>query len=191
MTDLQSLWFFVPAVIANLVLVTVVNLTAFAVVREREIGTLEQIMVTPIRRLEFILGKTVPFFLIGFLEASLMVRRSLPWEYRRASFGHSAIPALHSGYRPVSFHDLLYPAASDGIRFLLHHARHGLFRVCHPHREHAGGVTVSHLLGPVALLSGGSARGVSKGHRLSRLVAPDGRNGDLRIRWHCLNRVFA
>lgn len=57
MTDLQSLWFFVPAVIANLVLVTVVNLTAFAVVREREIGTLEQIMVTPIRRLEFILGK--------------------------------------------------------------------------------------------------------------------------------------
>lgn len=121
MTDLQSLWFFVPAVIANLVLVTVVNLTAFAVVREREIGTLEQIMVTPIRRLEFILGKTVPFFLIGFLEASLMVRRSLPWEYRRASFGHSAIPALHSGYRPVSFHDLLYPTASEvsGFFFIM------------------------------------------------------------------------
>jgi ABC-2 type transport system permease protein len=67
-TDLDSQWFFVPGVIGNLVLVMVVTLTAFAVVREREIGTLEQIMVTPIGRLEFILGKTVPFFLIGLLD---------------------------------------------------------------------------------------------------------------------------
>lgn len=76
---LLSLWFFVPGVIGNLVLVTVVNLTAFAVVREREIGTLEQIMVTPIRRLEFILGKTVPFFLIGFLEASFISVVGILW----------------------------------------------------------------------------------------------------------------
>ena len=67
-TDLDSQWFFVPGVIGNLVLVMVVNLTAFAVVRERELGTLEQIMVTPIGRWEFILGKTVPFFLIGLLD---------------------------------------------------------------------------------------------------------------------------
>ena len=67
-TDLDSQWFFVPGVIGNLVLVMVVTLTAFAVVREREIGTLEQIMVTPIGRWEFILGKTVPFFLIGLLD---------------------------------------------------------------------------------------------------------------------------
>ena len=78
-TDLLSLWFFVPGVIGNLVLVTVVNLTAFAVVREREIGTLEQIMVTPIRRLEFILGKTVPFLLIGFLEASFISLVGISW----------------------------------------------------------------------------------------------------------------
>ncbi|HXH85196.1 MAG TPA: ABC transporter permease [Nitrospira sp.] len=66
--DLHSQWFFVPGIIGNLVLVMVVTLTAFAVVREREIGTLEQIMVTPIGRLEFILGKTVPFFLVGLLD---------------------------------------------------------------------------------------------------------------------------
>jgi len=66
--DLDSQWFFVPGIIGNLVLVMVVTLTAFAVVREREIGTLEQIMVTPIGRLEFILGKTIPFFLIGLLD---------------------------------------------------------------------------------------------------------------------------
>src|SRR5579871_5043766 len=63
--DLKSRWFFIPGIIGSLTLVLVVNLTAFAVVREREIGTLEQIMVTPIRPAEFILGKTLPFFLIG------------------------------------------------------------------------------------------------------------------------------
>jgi ABC-2 type transport system permease protein len=61
----NSRWFFVPGVIATLTLVMVVNLTSFAVVREREVGTLEQIMVTPIRPLEFILGKTIPYFCVG------------------------------------------------------------------------------------------------------------------------------
>lgn len=70
--DLDSQWFFVPGVIGNLILIMVVSLTAFAVVREREIGTLEQMMVTPIGRLEFILGKTVPFFLIGLLDTALI-----------------------------------------------------------------------------------------------------------------------
>ena len=70
--NFDSQWFFVPGVISNLILVMVVSLTAFAVVREREIGTLEQIMVTPIGRLEFILGKTVPFFLIGLFDTTLV-----------------------------------------------------------------------------------------------------------------------
>jgi ABC-2 type transport system permease protein len=70
--DLRSRWFFVPGIIGSLILVLVVNLTAFAVVREREIGTLEQIMVTPIRPAEFILGKTLPFFLIGLFDVVLI-----------------------------------------------------------------------------------------------------------------------
>ncbi len=70
--DLRSRWFFVPGIIGSLTLVLVVTLTAFAVVREREIGTLEQIMVTPIRPVEFILGKTLPFFLIGLFDVSLI-----------------------------------------------------------------------------------------------------------------------
>jgi len=70
--DLRSQWFFVPGVMGSLTLVLVTTLTAFAVVREREIGTLEQIMVTPIRPFEFILGKTIPFFLIGLLDVTLI-----------------------------------------------------------------------------------------------------------------------
>jgi len=70
--DLRSRWFFVPGVLGSLTLVIVTTLTAFAVVREREIGTLEQIMVTPIRPAEFILGKTLPFFLIGLADVILI-----------------------------------------------------------------------------------------------------------------------
>ncbi len=70
--DLRSRWFFVPGIIGSLTLVLVITLTAFGVVREREIGTLEQIMVTPIRPVEFILSKTLPFFLIGLFDVSLI-----------------------------------------------------------------------------------------------------------------------
>jgi ABC-2 type transport system permease protein len=77
--DLQSQWFFVPGVMGNLITLVIVILTAFAVVREREIGTLEQIMVTPIRQAEFILGKTIPFFLIGLLDAALITAVGTFW----------------------------------------------------------------------------------------------------------------
>jgi ABC-2 type transport system permease protein len=63
--NLESRWFFVPGVIGTLVLVSVMTLTSFAVVREREIGTLEQLMVTPISPTELIVGKTLPFLLVG------------------------------------------------------------------------------------------------------------------------------
>jgi ABC-2 type transport system permease protein len=78
-TDLASRWFFVPGVIGSLTLIMVITLTAFAVVREREIGTLEQIMVTPIRPAEFILGKTLPFFLIGLIDALLIATVGTLW----------------------------------------------------------------------------------------------------------------
>jgi ABC-2 type transport system permease protein len=76
---LNSQWFFVPGVIGNVMLIMVMMLTAFAVVREREIGTLEQIMVTPIRRWEFILGKTLPFFLIGCFDATMISLIATLW----------------------------------------------------------------------------------------------------------------
>jgi ABC-2 type transport system permease protein len=77
--DLNGRWFFVPGLIGTLTLVIIVNLTAFAIVREREVGTLEQIMVSPIRPVEFILGKTVPFFTIGLFEVALIVAVGTLW----------------------------------------------------------------------------------------------------------------
>jgi ABC-2 type transport system permease protein len=78
-TEFRSRWFFVPGVIGSLTLLLVITLTAFAVVREREIGTLEQIMVTPIRPAEFILGKTLPFFLIGLFDVALIATVGTFW----------------------------------------------------------------------------------------------------------------
>jgi ABC-2 type transport system permease protein len=76
---LESRSYFVPGVIGNLMQMMVMMLTAFAIVREREIGTLEQIMVTPVRRWEFILGKTIPFFLIGLCDAILIAGIGTFW----------------------------------------------------------------------------------------------------------------
>lgn len=90
--NLNSRWFFVPGVIGSLVLVTIVNLTAFAIVREREVGTLEQLLVTPIRPVEFILGKTLPFFLIGLLEVAIVAGVGLLWF--RVPFAGSALLLL-------------------------------------------------------------------------------------------------
>jgi ABC-2 type transport system permease protein len=77
--DLNGRWFFVPGVIATLTLVMVVNLTAFGIVREREVGTLEQIMVSPIRPAEFILGKTLPFFFVGLGLMALVMGVGMFW----------------------------------------------------------------------------------------------------------------
>jgi ABC-2 type transport system permease protein len=77
--NLESRWFFVPGVIGTLLLTTVIMLTAFAVVREREIGTLEQLMVTPIRPAELIIGKTMPFMLIGLGDVFLVTMLGVLW----------------------------------------------------------------------------------------------------------------
>ncbi len=76
---LEDRWFFIPGLIGTLTLIQVVSLTAFAVVREREVGTLEQIMVSPIRPYEFILGKAVPFFLIGLGEVLVITIVGVLW----------------------------------------------------------------------------------------------------------------
>lgn len=70
--NLESRNYFVPGVIVIVVTLVTLLLTSMAVVREKEIGTMEQILVTPIRPAEFILGKTLPFALIGMADVLLV-----------------------------------------------------------------------------------------------------------------------
>jgi ABC-2 type transport system permease protein len=93
--NLSSRWFFIPGIIGSLTLVLVITLTAFGVVREREIGTLEQIMVTPIRPAEFILSKTLPFFVIGLFDVSLIAAVGTLW-FQVPFRGHLSVLFLGS-----------------------------------------------------------------------------------------------
>ncbi|MGD0698140.1 MAG: ABC transporter permease [Terriglobia bacterium] len=77
--NLESRTYFVPGVIALMITLLTLLLTSMAIVREKEIGTMEQIMVTPIRPVEFILGKTVPFALIGFVDLTLVTLVGVAW----------------------------------------------------------------------------------------------------------------
>jgi ABC-2 type transport system permease protein len=70
--NLASPPFYVPAVITNILFIITMLLSSLAIVREKEIGTIEQVIVTPIRKREFILGKTLPFVLIGYIDVALI-----------------------------------------------------------------------------------------------------------------------
>jgi ABC-2 type transport system permease protein len=77
--DLKSRNYFVPGVIAMLLFITCLQLTSMAVVREREIGTMEQLLVTPLRPGELILGKTLPFALIGLIDTAVVTAVAVGW----------------------------------------------------------------------------------------------------------------
>jgi ABC-2 type transport system permease protein len=77
--NLESRNYYVPGVMAQMVLVVTMMLSAMAVVREKEIGTMEQIIVTPIRRWEFIVGKILPFALIGYLNVTMVTALAVFW----------------------------------------------------------------------------------------------------------------
>jgi ABC-2 type transport system permease protein len=75
----ESVYFMVPGIVATLLTMITVFLTAMAIVREREMGTLEQLMVTPISTPALILGKTIPFAIIGFVETSIALGFGILW----------------------------------------------------------------------------------------------------------------
>jgi len=66
----------IPAVVAFILLVLTIILTSISIVREREMGTIEQLIVTPIKPAELILGKTLPFAIIGFADVLLVISLS-------------------------------------------------------------------------------------------------------------------
>jgi ABC-2 type transport system permease protein len=71
--NLESRWFIVPGIIGLLTLLVTIMVTALSVAREREQGTFDQLLVTPLRPMDILLGKSLPGLVIGFAEATLMV----------------------------------------------------------------------------------------------------------------------
>ncbi|MBM3907701.1 MAG: ABC transporter permease [Gemmatimonadetes bacterium] len=77
--NLESRVYNVPAVMGNIVMLMTLLLTSLAVVRERELGTLEQLMVSPLTPAELMLGKTIPSALVAMLDVVLVTAVSLLW----------------------------------------------------------------------------------------------------------------
>lgn len=77
--ELKSVNYMVPGVLCTILLIVTMVLTSMAIVREREIGTLEQIIVTPVRATELMAGKTIPFILIGFVDMALILLVATLW----------------------------------------------------------------------------------------------------------------
>lgn len=76
---LESRDFMIPGIVALLLLVITTNLSAMAIVREKEIGTLEQLNVTPLARWELITGKLLPYALVGIIDVVLVLIVAIWW----------------------------------------------------------------------------------------------------------------
>ncbi|TCJ12937.1 ABC transporter permease [Parasulfuritortus cantonensis] len=77
--NLESRWFFIPGIVGMLTLVVTMLVTALTVAREREQGTFDQLLVTPLRMAEILIGKTVPGFVIGIAQATLILLVATLW----------------------------------------------------------------------------------------------------------------
>ncbi len=93
--NLESRAYNVPAVMGNIVMLMALLLTCLAVVRERELGTLEQLMVSPLRPVELMLGKTIPSAMVAMFDVVLVTAVSLLW-FRIPFEGSFALLAVAS-----------------------------------------------------------------------------------------------
>jgi ABC-2 type transport system permease protein len=71
--DLRTANFIIPGLLAIILTFTLISFTAASIVRERELGTLEQLQVTPITRTQLILGKIIPFLAIGYIQTTIVL----------------------------------------------------------------------------------------------------------------------
>ncbi len=71
--DLTTRNYMLPSIVGLIIMIVTTSLTSLAIVKEREIGTLEQLIVTPIKPYQMILGKLVPFSMLGFLAVTIVL----------------------------------------------------------------------------------------------------------------------
>jgi ABC-2 type transport system permease protein len=77
--DLRSANYMVPAVVAMILMLITTTFTSVAIVKEREMGTMEQLIVTPMTRSQLMLGKLLPYVMIGFFEAVVVLTVAVLW----------------------------------------------------------------------------------------------------------------
>jgi ABC-2 type transport system permease protein len=106
---LSSRWFFVPSIVALLTQIVTLLVVALSVARERETGTFDQLLVTPLRPIDILLGKGLPGVLIGMVEASVIIAAAVWWFEAPLRGG---LPALYFGL-------LLFVVAVTGMGLMI------------------------------------------------------------------------
>jgi len=94
--ELKSVYYMIPGVISILLTIITMLLTSLAIVKEKEIGTLEQLMVTPLTSAQIIAGKTIPFAFLGFIEMGVAMTFGVLW-FKVPIAGSLPVLALLSG----------------------------------------------------------------------------------------------
>lgn len=107
--NLESRWYFIPGVVGLLTLVVTLVVTALSVAREREHGTFDQLLVTPLRPWEILIGKAAPAFVIGVIEASLVILIGHYW------FGVPLVGEISALYAGI----VLFVLAAIGIGLMI------------------------------------------------------------------------
>lgn len=92
--NLESRWFFIPGIVGVITLLVTMLTTALSVAREREQGTFDQLLVTPLTPLEILIGKAAPGFFVGIAEATLIILVATLW-FRIPLLGSLAV--LYAG----------------------------------------------------------------------------------------------
>lgn len=106
---LSSQWFIVPGIVALLTQVVTLLVVGLSVAREREAGTFDQLLVTPMRQVDILLGKGLPGVLIGVVEASVIVLAAVLW---------FAVP-LRGGILPLYLGLFLFVVSVTGIGLMI------------------------------------------------------------------------
>ena len=81
-SNLESQWFILPGLVAVLSMMIAMLVAALSLARERELGTLEQLLVTPLRPMEILIGKALPGMIVGMIDANIVIAAAWLWFVR-------------------------------------------------------------------------------------------------------------
>ncbi len=156
--NLETRWHMIPALLGMLTLLETILLTGLSVAREREQGTFDQLLVTPFRPVEIMIGKAMPPMLVGIVQATLVLLVAQLWF--RIPFAGSFVYALHRAdhflarrqrYRFAAVVGGRNHAAGHALFVHADHAFRTAFRFYYADHEHAGVSAILHVDQPAAL----------------------------------------
>ncbi len=147
--SLETRWNMIPSLIGTITMMMTMMLTAMSVAREREEGTFDQLLVTPFRPTEIMIGKAVPSMMVGPdpIDPDLPGGAVLVSDPVLGLLSHPLsrarpVPVGCRRYRPVPVVDRRQHAAGDDLHFRVPDAVHAAVGPDRAHQQHAGGAAV-------------------------------------------------